>query len=32
MARRRLATIAERRKGGKRLGFGVRPDRDGGGS
>ena len=30
VARRRLATIAERRKAGKRLGFGVRADDDGG--
>jgi ADP-dependent NAD(P)H-hydrate dehydratase / NAD(P)H-hydrate epimerase len=32
LARRRLAAIAERRKGGKRLGFGVRVDDDGGGN
>ena len=32
LARRRLAMIAERRRGGKRLGFGVRADSDGGGS
>jgi NAD(P)H-hydrate epimerase len=32
LARRRLAAIADRRKGGKRLGFGVRADDNGGGS
>ena len=29
LARRRLAAIAERRKAGKRLGFGVRAEGDG---
>jgi NAD(P)H-hydrate epimerase len=32
LARRRLAAIAERRKGGKRVGFGVRGSDDGGGN
>jgi ADP-dependent NAD(P)H-hydrate dehydratase / NAD(P)H-hydrate epimerase len=32
LARRRLAAIADRRKGGKRLGFGVRAGEDGSGS
>ena len=32
LARRRLAAIAERRKGGKRLGFGIRADGEGSGT